>query len=188
MCKHTFTHIIANKCNFAWKNSEKPWFWRFLVIFVFLTWRHLWLHSGVIQGMFVLFWYQWTPEGHSYPLVPHTWYFVNRFPRSWGEESAPPPSCEMGPKSPALLGLKLVCSPWRTSLSLERPILINMHGVISTYLCSITYCFCFVFFFCLFVCFCFVLFVCLFVFFLFCFVCFVFFKKNIQSQLNRIIY
>ena len=29
------------------------------------------------------FWYQWTREGHSYPLVPHTWCFVNRFPRSW---------------------------------------------------------------------------------------------------------
>ena len=48
-------------------------------------------------------WYQWTREGHSYPLVPHTWCFVNRFPRSWGggAESI----CEMGPKSPALLGL-----------------------------------------------------------------------------------
>ena len=23
MCKHTLTHIIAKKCNFAWKNSEK---------------------------------------------------------------------------------------------------------------------------------------------------------------------
>ena len=75
MCKHTLTHIIAKKCNFAWKksekNSEKPWFWRFLVIFVFLTWRHLWRHCGVIQGMFVLFWHQWTWEGHSYPLVTH---------------------------------------------------------------------------------------------------------------------
>ena len=60
------------------KSSEKPWFWRFL------TWRHLWRHCGVIQGMFVLFWYQWTREGHSYPLVPHTGYFVNRFPRSGG--------------------------------------------------------------------------------------------------------
>ena len=100
---------LPKKCNFAWKNSkknsEKPWFWRFLVIFVFLTWRHLWHHCGVIQGMFVLFWYQWTREGHSYPLVPHTWYFVNRFPRSWGVE--PPLGCEMGPKSPALLGLIL---------------------------------------------------------------------------------
>ena len=47
------------------KNSEKPWFWRFLVIFVFLTWRHLWCHCDVIQGMFVLFWYQWTREGHT---------------------------------------------------------------------------------------------------------------------------
>ena len=55
MCKHTLTHIIAKKCYFAWKNSENPWFWRFLVIFVFLTWRHLWRHCGVIQGMFVLF-------------------------------------------------------------------------------------------------------------------------------------
>ena len=24
MCKHTLTHIIAKKCNFAWKNSENP--------------------------------------------------------------------------------------------------------------------------------------------------------------------
>ena len=32
----------------------------------------------------LFFWYQWTREGHSYPLVPHTWCFVNRFPRSWG--------------------------------------------------------------------------------------------------------
>ena len=62
---------LPKNATFAWKNSEKPWFWRFLVIFVFLTWRHLWCHSDVIQGMFVLFWYQWTREGHSYPLVPH---------------------------------------------------------------------------------------------------------------------
>ena len=37
------------------KIAKKPWFWRFLVIFVFLTWRHLWRHCGVIQGMFALF-------------------------------------------------------------------------------------------------------------------------------------
>ena len=55
MCKHTLTHIIAKNATFAWKKGEKPWFWRFLVIFVFLTWRHLWRHCGVIQGMFVLF-------------------------------------------------------------------------------------------------------------------------------------
>ena len=51
---------LPKNATFAWKNNEKPWFWRFLVIFVFLTWRHLWCHCGVIQGMFVLFWYQWT--------------------------------------------------------------------------------------------------------------------------------
>ena len=94
---------LPKNATFTWKDSEKPWFWRFLVIFVFLTWRHLWRHCGVIQGMFVLFWYQWTREGHSYPLVPHTWCFANRFPRSWG---GAPPGCEMDPKSPALLGLK----------------------------------------------------------------------------------
>ena len=46
------TSLLKN-ATFAWKNSEKPWFWRFLVIFVFLTWRHLWRH--VIQGMFWIF-------------------------------------------------------------------------------------------------------------------------------------
>ena len=46
---------LPQNATFAWKNSEKPWFWRFLAIFVFLTWRHLWRHCGVIQGMFVLF-------------------------------------------------------------------------------------------------------------------------------------
>ena len=53
MCKHT-TSLLKN-ATFAWKNSEKPWFWRFLVIFVFLTWRHLWRHCDVIQGMFWIF-------------------------------------------------------------------------------------------------------------------------------------
>ena len=32
---------LPKNATFAWKNSEKPWFWRFLVIFMFLTWRHL---------------------------------------------------------------------------------------------------------------------------------------------------
>ena len=57
------------------------------------------------------FWYQWTQEGPSYPLVPpHL-----MFPRSVSEilgggggiRPPPPPGCEMGPKSPALLGLRL---------------------------------------------------------------------------------
>ena len=40
---------LPKNATFAWKNSEKPWFWRFLVIFVFLTWRHLWWlwHAGL---------------------------------------------------------------------------------------------------------------------------------------------
>ena len=98
---------LPKNATFAWKNSEKPWFWRFLVIFVFLTWRHLWRHCGVIQGMFVLFWYQWTREGHSYPIVPHTWCFVNRFPRSWGAESAP--RLWDGSKKPGSFRVKPIC-------------------------------------------------------------------------------
>ena len=73
---------LLKHATFAWKSSEKPWFWRFLVIFVFLTWRHLWRHCDVIQGMFWIFWYQWTREGHSYSLVSHTWCFIDRFSRS----------------------------------------------------------------------------------------------------------
>ena len=46
------------------------------------------------------FWYQWTREGYSYPLVPHTWYFVNRFPRSWGGRICPPPRLWDGSKKP----------------------------------------------------------------------------------------
>ena len=98
---------LPKNTTFAWKNSEKPWFWRFLVIFVFLTWRHLWRHCGVIQGMFVLFWYQWTLEGRSYPLVPHTWYFVNRFPRSWGGGIRPPPRLWDGSKKPGSFRVKM---------------------------------------------------------------------------------
>ena len=82
MCKHTLTHIIAKKCNFAWKNSEKiaknhdfADFWWFLCF-----WHDVTVASYKVCLYF--FWYQWTWEGHSYPLVPHTRYFVNRFPRS----------------------------------------------------------------------------------------------------------
>ena len=30
------------------------------------------LMTSLLQGMLYFFWYQWTWEGHSYPLVPHT--------------------------------------------------------------------------------------------------------------------
>ena len=81
---------LPKNATFAWKNSEKPRFWRFLVIFgdfrVFdmtSLMTSLWRHTRYVCTFFA-FWYQWTREGHSYPLVPHTWCFVNRFPRSWG--------------------------------------------------------------------------------------------------------
>ena len=56
------TSLLKN-ATFAWKNSKKPWFWRFLVIFVFLTWRHLWRHCDVIQGMFWIFLVPMDSEG-----------------------------------------------------------------------------------------------------------------------------
>ena len=47
---------LPKNATFAWKNSEKPWFWRFLVIFVFLTWRHfmmsLWRHTRYVCTFF----------------------------------------------------------------------------------------------------------------------------------------
>ena len=53
-----------------------------------------------------LFWYQWTREGHSYPLVPHTWYFVNRFPKSWGGGGIRPPRLWDGSKKPGSFRVK----------------------------------------------------------------------------------
>ena len=61
------------------------------------------------------FWYRWTREGYSYPLVPHTWCFVNRFPRSWGAES---PRLWDGSKKPGSFRVKgHICSrgvKWNT--------------------------------------------------------------------------
>ena len=91
---------LPKNATFAWKNSEKPWFWRFSVIFMF--WHDVTYDVTVTSYKVCLyfFWYQWTREGHSYPLVPNTWCFVNRFPRSWGAESAPPPRLWDGSKKP----------------------------------------------------------------------------------------
>ena len=55
-CVSILWHIsLLKNATFAWENSEKPCIWRFLMIFVFLTWRHLWRHCDVIQGMFWFF-------------------------------------------------------------------------------------------------------------------------------------
>ena len=88
MCKHTLTHIIAKKCNFCLKKIAKNHdfgdFWWFSCF-----WHDVTVASYKVCLYF--FWYQWTREGHSYPLVPHTWCFVNRFSRSWGGGICPPP-------------------------------------------------------------------------------------------------
>ena len=86
MCKHTLRHILPKHATFAWKiakNHDFGDFWWFSCF-----WHDVTVASYKVCLYF--FWYQWTREGHSYPLVPHTWCFVNRFPRSWGVESAPP--------------------------------------------------------------------------------------------------
>ena len=63
------------------------------------------------------FWYQWTWEGHSYPLVPHTWYFVNRLPRSWGGGIRPPdPRLWDGSKKPGSFRVKPALIQWPLGL------------------------------------------------------------------------
>ena len=90
------THI-AKKCNFAWKNSEKIAknhdfgdFWWFSCFWHNVTYD---VTVASYKVCLYFFWYQWTREGHSYPLVPHTWYFVNRFsrlpPRLWDGSKKP---------------------------------------------------------------------------------------------------
>ena len=67
---------------------------------------------------FEFFLYRWTREGHSYSLVPHTWCFIDRFPRSYGGWNPPPSGCEMGQNNPALLGLNSEAYP-ATSITLN---------------------------------------------------------------------
>ena len=95
---------LPKNATFAWKNSEKPWFWRFLVIFVFLTWCHLRRHCGVIQGM--LYFYLPTDSGGSKLSISTTHLMFRQSVSEILGGRNPPPGCEMGPKSPALLGLR----------------------------------------------------------------------------------
>ena len=84
------------------KNHDFGNFWWFLCFWHDLTYD---VTVTSYKVCFEFFWYQWTREGHSYPLVPHTWCFIDRFPKILrGVESAPS-GCEMGQNNPALLGL-----------------------------------------------------------------------------------
>ena len=93
MCKHTLTHIIAKKMQLLLekiaKNHDFGNFWWFSCFWHDVTYD---ITVASYKVCLYFFWYQWTWEGHSYPLVSHTWCFVNRFPRSWGAESTPPAS------------------------------------------------------------------------------------------------
>ena len=83
MCKHTLTHIIAKKMQLLLekiaKNHDFGDFWWFSCFWHDVTYD---VTVASYKVCLYFFWYQWTREGHSYPLVPHTWCFVNRFPRS----------------------------------------------------------------------------------------------------------
>ena len=61
------------------KNHDFGDFWWFSCFDMTSLMTSLWLHTSFF---FEFFWYQWTREGHSYPLVPHTWCFIDVFPRS----------------------------------------------------------------------------------------------------------
>ena len=82
MCKHTLTHIIAKKCNFTLKNSEKiaknhdfGYFWCFSCFLHDVTYD---VTLASYKVCLYFFWYQWTREVHSYPLVPSTTHLIFR--------------------------------------------------------------------------------------------------------------
>ena len=99
---------LPKNATFAWKKKTKNHdFGDFRVFEMTSLMMSLW---RLTRYVCTFFWYQWTWEGHSYPLVPHTWCFVNRFP--WyggggGISPPPPPRLWDGSKKPALLGLRL---------------------------------------------------------------------------------
>ena len=100
MCKHTLTHIIAKKCNFAWKiakNHDFGDFWWFSCFWHDVT-NDVTVTSYKV--CFEFFWYQWTREGHSYPLVPHTWCssIGSRDPKGGGGGTRSPPRLWDGSK------------------------------------------------------------------------------------------
>ena len=110
MCKHTLTHIIAKKCNFAWKNSEKIAknhdfgdFWWFSCFWNDVTYD---VTVASYKVCLYFFRYQWTREGHSYPLVPHSWYSSIGFRDLRVGGICPPPRLWDGSKKPGFLGLK----------------------------------------------------------------------------------
>ena len=74
---------LPKNATFAWNNIEKTMilaiFGDFRVFDMTSLMMSLWRHTRYVCTFFL---YQWTREGHSYPIVPHTWCFVNRFPRS----------------------------------------------------------------------------------------------------------
>ena len=93
---------LPKNATFAWKISEKPWFgdfWWFSCYWYDVTYD---VTVTSYKVCLYFFWYQWTWEDHSYPLVPHTWCFVHRFPRS----SAPPPRLWDGSKKPGSFRVK----------------------------------------------------------------------------------
>ena len=102
MCKHTLTHIIAKKMQLLLekivKNHDFGDFWWFSCFWHDVTYD---VTVASYKVCLYFFWYQWTREGHSYPLVPHTWCFVNPFSEILGlGRNPPPPRLWDGSKKP----------------------------------------------------------------------------------------
>ena len=109
-------------------------YWRTMILAIFGDFRvfdmtslmtSLWRHTRYVC---TFFWYQWTWEGHSYPLVPHTWYFVNRFPRSWGGGRNPHPRLWDGSKKPGSFRVKCVYLHAQTAVKCKRRTHLTNHG------------------------------------------------------------
>ena len=96
---------LPKNATFAWKmakNHDFGDFWWFSCFWHDVTYD---VTVASYKVCLYFFWYQWIWEGHSYPLVPHTWCFVNRFPRSWGRNL--PPQLWDGSKKPGSFRVKL---------------------------------------------------------------------------------
>ena len=108
MCKHTLTHIIAKKCNFCLKKQRKTMilaiFGDFRVFDMTSLMTSLWRHTRYVCTFF-------GTNGLGRVIAIHQYHTLDVSSIGFrdlggGGGIRPPPGCEMGPKSPALLGLR----------------------------------------------------------------------------------
>ena len=107
MCKHTLTHIIAQKCNFCLKKQRKTMilaiFGDFRVFDMTSLMTSLWRHTRYVCTFIGTNGLGRVIAIHQYQTLDVS--SIGFRDLKGGRNPPPPPGCEMGPKSPALLGL-----------------------------------------------------------------------------------